>query len=183
MTVSRVPGDGLQSRLVSSPLISTTAYAVGDAVGNKMVFGDAADDEGTRSGVLQTVTLVNRSLDLTGLSLVLFASDFSATADNAEFALPDGELLNCLGVVPIDSGSFAVFKDNCVATITNVGLSYKFPDTGPGGTPWTGPFNLYGQLVVRGGFRLVHRRARGLARAGRLRVGHGDPRGVALGVA
>jgi hypothetical protein len=151
MTVSRIQGGGLQSRLISTPMVSVNAqYAPGDAVGDKMVFGDAADDEGTRSGVIQTVTLVNRSLDLTGLSLVLFDSDFSATADNAEFALPDGELLNCLGVVPIDSGSYTVFKDNCVATITNVGLSYKFPDTGPGGTAWNGPFNLSGQLIARG---------------------------------
>jgi len=135
---------------MATPLITAGAYAAGDAVGGKLVFGDAADAEGTRSGVVQTVKLVNRSLDLTGLDLVLFGADFSATADNAEFALADGELMHCLGVVPIDSGSFAVFKDNCVATITNVGLAYKFPDMGPGETPWSGPFNLYGQLVARG---------------------------------
>ena len=150
MTVSRVQGGGLQSRLMATPLITAGAYAAGDAVGGKLVFGDAADAEGTRSGVVQTVTLVNRSLDLTGLTLVLFGADFSATVDNAEFALADGELMNCLGVVPFDSGSFAVFKDNCVATLTNIGLAYKFPDTGPGETPWSGPFNLYGQLVARG---------------------------------
>ena len=106
------------------------AYTSGDAFGAKFSF--PAPAEGT------IATVVFRDYDDEGLSkeIVLFNTEFTATADNDPFAVSDVDLRNCVGVVSIST--FYNFGNNQMGVATPA-LYYKAPLN-----------RLFGQVVTRG---------------------------------
>lgn len=75
---------------------TAAAYATGDAFGDKFVIDVPLE------GMISN--LVFYDLDDEGIAkdLVMFAEDFTATADNAAFAVSDDDLLNSVGTISVD---------------------------------------------------------------------------------
>ena len=110
---------------------AAVAYTAADAFGTALSF--PVPIEGTIAGV------VFYDYDDEGITkeLVLFEDPFTATADNAAFAVSDTDLHNCLGVISIDV--YYNFGNNQIGIATPA-LSYVL----------TTGSTLYGQLVTRG---------------------------------
>lgn len=98
---------------------AAVAYTAGDAFGTKFFF--TVPIEGTISNV------TFRDFDDEGLrkDLVLFTEDFTATADNAAFAVSDDDLKVCIGVISIDT--FYNFGNNQIGVATPA-FGYNAPD-------------------------------------------------------
>lgn len=133
---------------VVTPVISAAAiYASGDAVGGKLTF-EGALLTGKGTGIVADVVIVDNDKENAPMDLVLFSSDFTATADNAAFDPSDADMLTCLGRISILSTDYASFNDNSVATVRGASamLGVKSDEIRSSGG-FTG--KLYGQLVVR----------------------------------
>lgn len=140
-TIPGAPVGGNSRLLVVAPEVNDeAAYEANDAIGGLLEFAGAAL-EGPNSGVVLSLTLIDRASQKADLDLVLFRREFTPTADGSAFDPDPDELLECVGVIPIREADYAEFAENSVATIRNVGLLY---DLGAGFT------SLYGQLVSRG---------------------------------
>lgn len=125
-----------------TPTITAGAYSTGDAVGGLLTFTDILEGLG-KSGLIHTVSIVDKAAQLAQLELVLFDQSFTAAADNAAFDPSDADLANCIGVVPIYATDYFNFTDNAIAVVRNVGLVVDLQQSST-------DHNLYGQLVVRG---------------------------------
>lgn len=121
------------------PVISTSIYASGDALGGKLTFSGAAID-GANSGRVSSVTLTDKANQRSAMDLILFAADFTPTNDNAAFAPSGTDLVKLLGVVKIAAADWAAFSANAGVTV-NCNLPF---DMAAGST------TIYGQLVARG---------------------------------
>ena len=121
--------------ITQTPTVTAGAYVAGDAVGGLLTFADAARSQLT--GVVTTVVITDKAAQGVDLELVLFGTTFTPTADNAPFDPSDADLLNIIGVIPVDN-HFA-FNDNGVSHRRNVGLWFEAQAT-----------TIYGQLVTRG---------------------------------
>lgn len=97
---------------------AAAAYAAGDAFGDKFIL--LVPPEGTISNI------VFLDLDDEGIQkdLVLFREDFTATADNAAFAVSDDDLGNCIGIVTVNV--FYNFSNNQVG-IGTPAFAYRAP--------------------------------------------------------
>lgn len=111
--------------------VFASAYASGDAFGNKFVL-EGVPEEGTISNVL----FFDRDDEGLSKELVLFKADFTGTADDAAFAVTDADMANCIGVVSITN--FYNFGANQIGQGTPA-LSYRSPAK-----------RLWCQMVTRG---------------------------------
>lgn len=117
--------------LIQIPGIGTAAaYATGDA------FGVMLEIPVPIEGVIATAVFHDHDNEGIQKDLILSASPFTATADNAAFAPSDLDLTKVIGVVTFDV--FTNFNANKVAVATPA-LYYKAPLG-----------YLYGQFVTRG---------------------------------
>lgn len=124
-------------KVSQTPTVSSgSAYAVKDAIGALLTFAGVART-GFLSGVLETVTIVDKGQQMKALDLVLFSASLTAPTDNAIFDPTDAELLTCIGVVKIAAGDYFDFNDNSVASVR---LNHPYVLAG---TP------MYGVLVAR----------------------------------
>ena len=107
------------------------AYTAGDAFGDKFVVPLPS------KGIIETAIMLD--LDDEGITteLWLFRTDFTATADNAAFAVTDADLPNLEAVISITN--FANASNNQVGIANNLGLVYTAPTK-----------QLYCQCVTRG---------------------------------
>ena len=121
--------------VIQTPTITAGAYVAGDAVGGLLTFANVA--RGQHTGVVTTVVVSDLAAQGVDLELVLFGATFTPTADNAPFDPTDADLLNCIGVVPLDD--HYAFNDNGITQRRNIGLWFESQSE-----------NLYGQLVTRG---------------------------------
>lgn len=124
-------------RLSDTPVISTTAYAAKDAVGDLLQFASAARAPGG-SIRIEAIQIVDKAQQMADLDLVLFDRTITAPTDNAVFDPTDAELANVIGVVPIGGGYYADFNDNAVAAVSGLGISAVLNGT-----------DLFGVLVAR----------------------------------
>ncbi len=123
-----------QTQTVQVPGIGTgAAYASGDAFGSKITIPVP------KSGTISYVVFLDLDNEGATKDLVLFKSDFVATADNAVFAPSSVDLVGCLGVITIDALDFANFSTNRIGRATPA-----FSYVAPAGL-------LYAQFVTRGG--------------------------------
>jgi hypothetical protein len=100
------------------PVISTSAYTAGDAVGGKIEAQGA-----TKHGLLHSVTVIDKDQQKAPLSLVLYESDFTADADNAAFSVETADQDKILGVVNITADDYEDIDGNIsVATVKNLSL-------------------------------------------------------------
>jgi len=125
-------------RVAQTPTISSgVAYTAKDAVGALLTFAGVART-GILTGLLESVTIVDKGQQIAALDLVLFAAAPAAPTDNLIFDPTDAELADCVGVVPIEATDYADFSDNSVATKV-LDHPYVLPGT-----------SLFGVLVARG---------------------------------
>lgn len=127
--VERITATGL--------VLTTTAYAIKDAVGGLLTFANAVRSSGG-SCRIDAVQLVDKDQEMADLDLVLFDRSITAPTDNAVFDPTDTELGYVVGVVPIGGGYYANFNDNAVAAASGLGLTAVLNGT-----------DLYGVLVAR----------------------------------
>jgi hypothetical protein len=121
----------------ATPVISTSAYATGDAVGAVMSFASATR-VAAGSGVVESVTITDKAKQSANLDLLLFDTNPSvAPTDNAACVIADADLLTCVGVIPVTN--HYTLDDNGLSCARAVGLGFKLA----AGT------TLYGVLVVR----------------------------------
>ena len=121
------------------PAISTAIYASGDALGGLLVFDGASRGRGM-TGKIEALRIADRASQQAAMDLVLFASTFAVTADNAVFDPNDSDLNVCVGVIPVTAANYWGFNDNSVAVVYPVNLPYLTLEDA----------RLRGQLVVRG---------------------------------
>ena len=77
------------------------------------------------------------------IDLYLFNQTFTATGDNSAFAPSDGDMANCIGVIPITNWA-AETASSINSIATRFGLGFPFIASGTA--------NIYGQMVTRTAF-------------------------------
>lgn len=107
-------------------------YTTGDAFGGKFEIPVPL------SGEIRTAVFLDKDDEGLETDLVIFSRDFDATADNAAFAVSDGDLQNF--VTTITFATFKNFANNQTSTVGSVGVAYVAPER-----------KLYCQMVTRGG--------------------------------
>jgi hypothetical protein len=122
-------------KITVTPVITTAPYTSGDALGGKITFDEAVPIAGSGGLILSGVLASKAAFVAT--DLFLFDSDFSATADNAAFALAVADIGNLIGVIPFTAG--VAGGTPSVSTVQNASLGFQAKGT-----------KVYGQLVVRG---------------------------------
>jgi hypothetical protein len=125
-------------RLSATPVISTTAYSLKDAVGGLMTFANAVRSSGG-SCILEGLELVDKDQELADLELLLFDRTITAPTDNAVFNPSDTEAGYCIANILISRGYYADLSTNAVATMSGIGKRLTLNGT-----------DLSGVLVARG---------------------------------
>lgn len=123
-----------------APTITAGAYSLNDALGGLLTFANASHGAG-ESGIIEAIRLVDRAQQRPPLELYLFDQAFTAMVDNAAWSPSDADLNNCLGHIVIPADAYSDNATNSVATVAGLALPYVT----------VGTYNLYGQLVIRGG--------------------------------
>jgi hypothetical protein len=122
--------------LSQTPTVSTSpAYTAGDAMGGLLTFAGAVLAAGGSGVVLSATALCKTPALLPILELWLFKVTFTPTADNSPFAPSDGDMANCIGVIPI-----AAWYDDTANSIAVWRGVHPMVLTGT---------SLFGQLVTR----------------------------------
>ena len=125
-----------------TPVVTVGAYSALDAVGGKLEFEDACTPY-SNSGSIKQAHVSDKNKQNALLYLVLFDQDFTATADNAPFAVSDADLLNVVGVITFGVANYSSFNANSFASMGLVGIDVNVPFVlVEGGT------SLFGQLYV-----------------------------------
>ncbi len=129
-----------------TPTISTTAYATGQALGGKLTFNG-----NNESGWLMSLVVIDQAGIGPNMDLVLFAQDFTPTADQTAFAVQAADKPKLLSTISVTSW-VTLGTGTKTATVGNVWLPYTIGNTATvvGGPPPNTPFHIYGQLVIRG---------------------------------
>ena len=128
-----------------TPTITAGAYASLDAVGGKLEFENARTPY-SNHGHIRRASISDKGQQNALLYLVLFSEDFTATADNAAFAVSDADLLNVVAVIEFAVANYASFDANSFCTTGFAGVQMELPFTlAEGGT------SLFGQLFVKTG--------------------------------
>ncbi len=125
--------------VAQTPTVTAGAYSAGDAVGGKLTFANAVRASGGSARVV-SVVIADKNKQNVELELWLFNQDFTPTADNAAFAVSSSDLLNCVGVVRINTSDYASASANGVATVPVGDLLVEA----------SGGSTLYGQLKCVG---------------------------------
>lgn len=107
-------------------------YTTGDA------FGDRFSIEVPKSGIIQSVRFFDLDDEGVNMEINLFSAPFTATANNAAFAISDDDLKKLEVSVLVDT--FRDFGNNQMGVVDNLGISYWAPER-----------KLWGQWVARGG--------------------------------
>lgn len=143
MTLQKQPSfiASVTKTVEATPTISTSAYAAGDLVGDKITLSGAARVTGA-TGIIQSIVIVDDADQGAEIDVVFFDTDPSNTTftDNSAFDAADDDLENCIGVVTVAASDYASFNDNAVGTAANVGLAFEV----------SGSNAIYAALVTRG---------------------------------
>lgn len=116
------------------PLVTVAAaQGANDALTNL-----ATIDSIPKNGIIMSIEIVDLGRT-TGIDLDVYLSQhtFTATTINDPFDPSDTDILNCAGIVLIDT--WKAFGDSCLGVVDNVGLVYYAPES-----------KLYTQLITRG---------------------------------
>ncbi|UOF79218.1 hypothetical protein [Caudoviricetes sp.] len=109
------------ARITASMLPDTNAYVDGDLVGDLITFANAP-----KSGIIETLTLVDQAKQDAALDVIFFSANPSSTTftDNAALDIADADLLKVLGVIRIAATDYCDIADNAIATLRGLGLAY-----------------------------------------------------------
>ena len=121
--------------------ITKTPFLQLVSVNNAQDAGDALTDRGSitvpRSGTIMSCSIVDLGKASVNLDVYLSRASFVATTIDALFDPSDTDILNCVGVILIDT--WKAFNDSSLGIVDNVGLPYYAPES-----------LLYLQLITRG---------------------------------
>jgi len=125
-----------------TPTITAGAYSALDAVGGKLEFEDVCSPYSNTGRIIQA-HLYDKGKQNALLYLVLFSEDFTATADNAAYAVSDADLDNVVAVITFPVANYSSFDANSFCSMGLVGIEVNVPfELVEGGT------SLFGQLYV-----------------------------------
>lgn len=122
-------------RIQITPTISSgSAYASGDVIGGSsasIALANAARISGG-SGIVQSITVLDKTqAQRAAMDIIFFDRSVTAAADNAAVATSDGDMVYCLGVVPIGpyNTAWPGTPLNAISTLLNVGLPFVLNGT------------------------------------------------------
>jgi hypothetical protein len=123
------------------PVISTSIYAAGDALGGRNTLANVASPG--IDVVLTDLTIVDLANQKSALTLMFFSSEYTAPADNAAFAISDADLKSkFLGQIPVVANDYKSLNTNAQAVATLKGINKRiFGTKGK---------NIYMQIVCDG---------------------------------
>jgi hypothetical protein len=142
-------------RVVATPVISSGAiYASGDCLGPLQTIANSVR-AGALSGRILGITVLDKSqAQRAAIDIAFFAATVTTAADNAVFTCSDADMLNCLGIIPLQTTAyntaFAGTPANSIATLPQTLVSGTYnPMIFPFPIVTTGT-DLFMQLIVRG---------------------------------
>lgn len=129
---------GITTLIKDTTAVSTSAYSAGDAVGAKRTFANAFTTVGT--GILESITILDRANQKAAMTLFIFDSDPSAATitDNAAFVFSTDDL-KVIAQISIATGDYVSTNSKAIAQKTGLGIALK-----------GGSSSLYGALVTTG---------------------------------
>ncbi len=112
----------------TSVVTAASAYSAGNAVGAKRTFANALTAVGT--GVLESITLLDRANQSAAMTVIIFDADPSAATitDKSAFVYSTDDL-KVLGQINISASDYTTLNSKAVATIRGIGLSLKSAGT------------------------------------------------------
>lgn len=132
--------------VTATPTISTSAYADGDALGDKLTF-TAALQSSTATGYVISIMVTDLAGTTEDIDLVLFRTDPAATTftDNAALDIADADLSKVMAVVNFGSANRFAFNDNGVKYVASLAIPVEGKTTASALSR-----TFYGALVSRG---------------------------------
>lgn len=120
-----------------APTVTAGAYTAGDAVGELLIFANAARTTGG-GGVVKSVVIVDDAGQDVEMELWLFYDTITDVADNAPWAPTEGDLHKLDAIISTADGAWFAAGTPSVARVE---CSQRYS---------CGGLNLYGKLVTRG---------------------------------
>lgn len=127
----------------------TTTYAAGDVIGTDttqvLVFNSVSTPFVQGAGVVCNASVISSAAPalLPSLELWLFKATVTAAADNTAWAVTDAEMLNLIGVIPLDETYVGLASGNHVQQSAMTVYGFQLP---------AGSDAIYGVLVVRNAY-------------------------------
>ena len=90
-----------------------------------------------KSGTIMSCSIIDLGKQSANLDVYLSQATFTATTIDAAFDPSDTDILNCVGLILVDT--WKAFNDSSLGIVDNVGLPYYAPE-----------YLLYLQLITRG---------------------------------
>lgn len=127
-----------KSKIITvTPTVSTGIYTAGDAEGGLMTFAGATGAR--KTGMIATLIIVDKDEEATQTDIACFSATFTATADNAAWAISDADAANLVALISVPAASFVDIGDAKVAVISNVNQVIRTAGT-----------SLFCQMATRG---------------------------------
>lgn len=122
------------------PVINTSAYTGGDAVGGKQTLTDALRSSGG-TAVLESIMVLDRGNQKAALEILIFDADPTAATitNNSPFVFSTDDL-KVLARIPVAASDYVTLDSKATATIKGIGVTLK-AETGT---------SLYAAVVTTG---------------------------------
>lgn len=104
--------------------LDTGAYADGDVLADTQEVADALRLEGG-SGVIQSVTILDRDDNGTAIDIVFLSKDVSLGTENGAISISDADAINILGIVQVFAGDYVDLANSQFVTKTNLSIVAK----------------------------------------------------------
>lgn len=132
---------GYTAGLKDTTAVSTSAYTAGDAVGGKRTITGALRTS-NGSGILESITILDRANQKAAMELFIFDSDPTAATitDNAAFVFSTDDL-KVLAHVTIAATDYITINSKAIATIKGLGIALRGANSNT---------SLYAALVTTG---------------------------------
>lgn len=114
---------------------ASTSYTANDQLGTQLTFANAVRASGG-SGVVQSATIIDKTLRIGAVDLLLFSASVTPASDNAAADFSDADMLSYLGRVPFPTPLTGA--SNYYADVPFLGLGFSVAAT-----------SLFGCLVTR----------------------------------
>lgn len=104
--------------------LDTSQYASGDLVAETQVVSNALN-YGRRSGVLHTLTVVDKDDQGAALYVYVLDADVSFGTENAAPSISDANAANILGIITVGTGDYQDVGGAKVAFLSSLGIPIK----------------------------------------------------------
>lgn len=111
--------------ILVAPTLVAAAYASGDVLGTAIIDVPNFSLDSTGVGVLESLSLLDRSATGAAIDVNFFGDTVSPGADNAPFTLSSADALKWLGCISLVAGDYAAAAGAKLATKIPLGLILK----------------------------------------------------------